>query len=326
MEATALSASLVLGAIGAWFISVFAGVLRLVDVPNERSSHRAVTPKGGGVGIAGGFLVASVMAGLSAHMWLPLLVMAGLALLGDWIELSPKVRLPAQLFLGGLMVIGIGQVSPPGMLSVSLGLFWVVFIVGTANFYNFMDGINGIAGLTGGVGFGLLGLYLELAGAEASAIIVAEAVALACLGFLPFNMPKARVFMGDVGSILLGAAFAGLIYMESRTVLDFLCMVSFLFPFYADELTTMVVRLRDGENLTQPHRRHIYQLLANQKGIPHWQISVGYSLAQVLVGASIIALRSLGSTIVFTALVVYFAGFAFCGFLIRSSVEGGQEI
>jgi Fuc2NAc and GlcNAc transferase len=90
--------------------------------------------------------------------------------------------------------------------------------------------------------------------------------------------------MGDVGSILLGAVFAGLVYLASRTLLDFLCMASFLFPFYVDELTKMIVRLRVGENLTQPHRRHIYQLLANERQIPHWRVSAGYGFFQLLVG------------------------------------------
>ncbi len=80
--------------------------------------------------------------------------------------------------------------------------------------------------------------------------------------------------MGDVGSILLGAAFSALIYMEADSLMDFVCMASFLFPFYADELITMVVRLRDGENLILPHRRHIYQLLTNEHGLPHWLVAV----------------------------------------------------
>jgi len=72
--------------------------------------------------------------------------------------------------------------------------------------------------------------------------------------------------MGDIGSILLGSAFAGLIWLAAESLLDFVCMVLFLFPFYVDELTTVLVRLKDMESLTKPHRRHYYQLLANEKG------------------------------------------------------------
>jgi Fuc2NAc and GlcNAc transferase len=84
-------------------------------------------------------------------------------------------------------------------------------------------------------------------------------MSLSCIGFLPFNVPKAKVFMGDVGSILLGFIFSGMAVYLFNDVLDFICLSSFLFPFYADELTTMIVRLKDGENLTNAHRRHLYQ-------------------------------------------------------------------
>jgi Fuc2NAc and GlcNAc transferase len=156
-----------------------------------------------------------------------------------------------------------------------------VFIVGTVNYYNFMDGINGIAGITGVVGFGLLGWFAAVEGADPGIIALCVCLGLACLGFLPFNMPKARVFMGDVGSILLGFVFAGMVVWLSKSVLDFLCLANFLFPFYADELTTLVVRLKDGDKLTKPHRKHLYQLLANERGIAHWKESVGYGVLQL---------------------------------------------
>ena len=81
--------------------------------------------------------------------------------------------------------------------------------VGTANYYNFMDGINGIAGITGLLGFALLAAYVNLIEGSASVKDVAVCLSIACLVFLPLNMPKARVFMGDIGSILLGSAFVG---------------------------------------------------------------------------------------------------------------------
>jgi Fuc2NAc and GlcNAc transferase len=147
-----------------------------------------------------------------------------------------------------------------------------------------MDGINGIAGITGVVGFGLVAVFAGLSGTNEAYLILALCMMLACLGFLPFNMPKARVFMGDVGSILLGFVYAGLVVGFSHSLNDFVVLCLFLFPFYADELTTEYVRLRDGENLLKPHRRHIYQLLANEMEIAHWKVSVGYGVLQVVVG------------------------------------------
>ena len=94
--------------------------------------------------------------------------------------------------------------------------------------------------------------------------------------------------MGDVGSILLGFIFAAIVISLSRNIIDFICLSSFLFPFYADEFTTELKRLMDGEKIWLPHRKHFYQLLANEYAIPHWKISLGYGVAQLLVGISIL--------------------------------------
>ncbi|NIM03667.1 UDP-N-acetylmuramyl pentapeptide phosphotransferase, partial [bacterium] len=89
------------------------------------------------------------------------------------------------------------------------------------------------------VGFGLLALSSFLSEGGKSFAVLSTCIFLSCLGFLPFNMPNAKVFMGDVGSILLGFVFAGMVIFLSKDFLDFICLASFLFPFYADELSTM---------------------------------------------------------------------------------------
>jgi Fuc2NAc and GlcNAc transferase len=137
-------------------------------------------------------------------------------------------------------------------------------------------------------------------------------------------MPKARVFMGDVGSILLGFVFAGMVVWLSKSLLDFICLAAFLFPFYADELTTMGVRIRDGENLLRPHRRHLYQLLANEKGISHWKVSLSYCLLQLSVGCSILLLKSYGILPVFLFLGLCYLGFILVDFRVRLSLKGIQ--
>ncbi len=127
--------------------------------------------------------------------------------------------------------------------------------------------------------------------------------------------------MGDVGSILLGFVFAGMVVWLSKSLLDFVCLTAFLFPFYADELTTMVVRLRDGESLLNPHRRHLYQLLANEYEIPHWKVSVGYGFTQLLIGISILLIKDIGNMAVISTLAFYFCGFIMLSFLIRKKIE-----
>ena len=199
--------------------------------------------------------------------------------------------------------------------------FRTVFIVGTANYYNFMDGINGIAGITGLLGFALLAAYVNLIEGSAAIKGLAVCLSLACLGFLPLNMPKARVFMGDIGSILLGSAFAGLIWLAAESVLDFVCMASFLFPFYVDELTTVIIRLKDGENLTKPHRRHYYQLLTNEKGIAHWKVSLGYGVFQLVVGISVLMARASGLVAVLVVLAGWLLAFGAESCRLRKQTE-----
>jgi Fuc2NAc and GlcNAc transferase len=314
--------AVVLGALGAFIVSRIGWRLRLVDQPTARSSHSRATPKGGGVGMAAAFLVTSVVLDMPIAFWLPLGVMAGLSLRGDQVEISPKLRLPAQFVLIGILVMGTGGGISQGIPRIFMVLFWIIFIVGTANFYNFMDGINGIAGISGAVGFGLLAFDTYKDQPEVG--LLTACMALACLGFLPFNLPRARVFMGDVGSILLGAVFAGLVFLASHTLLDFLCMASFLFPFYVDELTTMIFRLRAGENLTQPHRRHIYQLLANERQIPHWRISAGYGFFQLLVGVSVLFAKTFGVAVVLAVLASWFVLFVLGGYFVRGMHSCGN--
>lgn len=327
-------ASFTFGGAGAWSVAKYGSRLGLMDIPNERSSHEISIPipKGGGIGILAAFILASLFLEIPLTFWLSATFLALFSFFGDKVDLSPKLRLPVQ-FIAALFLL-----TPPLFSGLFTGCYLLttdhslltttffllppsVFIVGTANYYNFMDGINGIAGITGGVAFGLIALFGVLSGANDSLIILAGCMGFACLGFLPFNMPKARVFMGDVGSILLGFVFAGMVVWLSRSFLDFVCLASFLFPFYADELTTMVVRLKDGENLTRPHRRHLYQLLANERGIAHWKVSGVYGVLQLIIGLSVLAIRPLGIVAILFLLGAYFGGFTLVSYNTRLKVD-----
>lgn len=292
-----------------------------MDCPSPRSSHSDPTPRGGGTGILAAFLLSATATGISMTFWLPISVLSVLAFWGDQIDLSPKFRLYAQLLLMGILVVGFGHQPCNPLWFLPWALFWTVFIAGTANVYNFMDGINGMSGITGFLGFGLLAVYLFLNGEQSQLWIIPLCISFSCLGFLPLNLPKAKIFMGDIGSILLGSVFASFIFLGSATCLDFLCMASFLFPFYADALTTMLIRLKDGENLTRPHRRHIYQILANEKGIEHWKISLGFGLLQLVVSTSAILVKPYGAIAVFSLLLICFITFTSLSFWLRSFRE-----
>ena len=301
--------AILLSATGAWLVSKYGRRFNLLDHPNDRSSHQMVTPRGGGVGILAGFTIAAIALRLPVTLWAPVAILSAISFCSDRFEIAPMYRLLFQFAAGIIVLMGLwngnslfspGYVMLPGLL---------IFIVATVNYYNFMDGINGIAGITGVVSFGLLSFYSFSSGNTSAILILSICMALGCLGFLPFNIPKARVFMGDVGSILLGFVFAVLVILLSKSLLDFVCLASFLFPFYADELTTELVRLKHGEKLWRPHRRHLYQLLANEYGIPHWKVSLGYGLGQLLVGISVLFFVNLGLLPVLLMIFLYFCIF-----------------
>jgi Fuc2NAc and GlcNAc transferase len=265
-------------------------------------------------------LLASIGVGMPRLYWLPAGILSFVSFLGDKFDFSVKVRLVFQFTAASVVVAGTGllDLSPKSVmiLFVPTG----IFIVCTANIYNFMDGIDGIAAITGVVGFGLVASYSFVSNDEAAFAVLSVCILMSCLGFLPFNLPRARVFMGDAGSVLLGFGFAGLVVMLSRNVLDFICLASFLFPFYADELNTMTLRIKNGENLLCAHRKHIYQLLANEKAIPHWKVSLGYGVFQTFVGLSVLGVKPLGLFAVVLVLAVWFSGFFFFSSFVRRSV------
>ena len=315
---------LILGGAGAWFVLRWGQALDLLDISNGRSSHAGVVPKGSGLGILGAFFISSLILNIPASFWLSATFLALFSLLGDKVELSPKFRLSVQFIAAIIIVLPLllsdsfTDLSP--LTSVLCFFFLSVFIVGTANFYNFMDGINGIAGITGIIAFGLLSWFAVSEGADSQIIDLSLCVTFACVGFLPFNFPNAKVFMGDVGSILLGFVFAGMVVLISKDMLDFICYCALIFPFYADELTTMAFRLKNGENMLRPHRSHIYQHLANELGISHWKISIVYGFSQLIIGVSVWLIKPFGILPVIVILLVFFMIFIFVNFMVRRRV------
>ena len=322
-------ASLALGGASAWLVVRWGSGFGLLDKANNRSSHKGVVPKGGGIGILAAFLLASWVLGLPVLFWVCAGLVSLLSLYGDCREISPKVRLGIQLLGSVGLLFGLFYWEGRGISVYLLIPFFAVFIAGTANYYNFMDGINGIAGITGIIAFGLMALFVALSGGHDFFIILSGCMGLACMGFLPFNMPKARVFMGDVGSVMLGFVYAGMVVGLSYSLNDFMVLCAFLFPFYADELTTLYARIKENGRreagawkkmagmLARPHRRHLYQLLANEMGIDHWKVSTGYGVLQILVGIGALALRGYGNLAIVIFLGCCFAGFAAVSCFVR---------
>jgi len=294
MMSLLLPIAALLGWGGAFLVARHGQRVGLLDHPNARSSHLRPTPKGGGIGILAAVGMAGIMLEVPWYAWVPAVMVATFSIGADLRDIAPSTRLKMH-FLAAFVFLIAHAVSTPDNWNVLLLIVpWAIFVAGTENIYNFMDGINGIAGLSGVVGFSLLALFLARFRASGDAVLLYCLLAAACAGFLPLNFPRARVFMGDVGSILLGFLFACGVVMAGHSVQDFMCAASFLFPFYADEITTMFVRLRNGENLTTAHRRHVYQLLVNEMEYPHWKVAVGYGMTQAAVGAGSLLLVSRG--------------------------------
>lgn len=291
--------AIALGALGAFLVSRFGESLGLMDQPSERSSHSRPTPKGGGIGILVAFCLAAALGDFPLMGWLAVAGLSLASLIGDRMELSAKLRLTLQFAAAGIACGQIAKSFPDAIFWKSAGLVLGLivasfYVVATANIFNFMDGINGIAGITGTIAFGLLAWNGWLKGESYAWVLVAIALASACAGFLPLNIPRAKVFMGDVGSILLGFVFALFVVAWSRTLADLFMFVAFLFPFYADELVSLIPRLRDGDSLTKPHRRHVYQILVNQMGMPQWKTSLLYGAIQAAIAMAAIRIRPMG--------------------------------
>ncbi len=315
----------ILGSLGAWFIKRYGTILGYTDTPNVRSSHTVPTPKGGGVGIILSFFVAAVLTRQSLGFIVPVVIIAAIALYDDRHDIPARFRLLVQCIAACIIILSVTDhiLSPFYMPFL---FFSVVFLVGSANFYNFMDGINGIAGLTGCLAFGFMAVYLTANAQYSDLTVVAAALSVSCAGFLPFNVPKAKVFMGDVGSIPLGLIFATMVITLSTTLLDFICYAALLAPFYLDELSTMALRIRKRENLLTAHRTHLYQLLANECGIAHWKVTSLYGLIQIFFSAGVFYLREQGITIVLIFLVICAIVFIGISLLVRRRVKIRKQI
>jgi len=319
-----LTASICLGAVGAYLVSKYALVWGLIDYPLERSSHRIPTPRGGGIGIVGAFMVSALFLKLPISFWVPSVILSYCNYLDDKLGLTPKTRLLLQFTIAtSIIILNFQIISFPKFMGNPLLFlpFFLIFIVGTSNFFNFMDGINGIAGIIGIVAFGLLSAFANLYAERPDLALVSASISAACLGFLPFNLPRARVFMGDLGSIFLGFTYGVLAIILVRNVSDLLTIVSFLFVFYADAITTIYIRWQRRECIFNPHRCHLYQLLANEMGFPHSKVALIYGTIQLILGLLMLAIYKTHPLIQVSLLVLIGIIYCILSFFVRRFVS-----
>ena len=270
---------------------------RVMDMPNHRSAHAAPTPRGGGVGIVVGFLLGiSVLYGFAtfsrlADPYFRGVIMASIAIavvgfiddLRDWpftVKLAAQVAAALAAVGSGLYVEAfhaplIGTIDIGWPAGAAITVAWILF---ATNAMNFIDGLNGLAAGTAlvasvflaGIGAAQGGWFVYFA-----ALLLAAGIT----GFLPFNFPRAQIFMGDVGSQFCGFVLAVLGVAASRfdkVDLSFLLVPMLLSGVLYDVTYTLARRALAGERLTEAHRGHLYQVAqrsgmdARLVALAHW--------------------------------------------------------
>jgi UDP-N-acetylmuramyl pentapeptide phosphotransferase/UDP-N-acetylglucosamine-1-phosphate transferase len=287
MDAAWLPVAAAVAAVSAMFTAAWIGVARrwqVQDLPGQRRLHSTPTPRGGGIAIALAWLPvlfactrsAGAPAGAAWFGWL-VLAFAALGLADD---LGARLGAAGKLLLQGLLAFGLVRALCVGA-SPSPWLLLGATFAGTAlvNAWNFMDGSNGMVALQTAVISVALGLWPGQAPVVAYASF---ALAAACLGFLPFNLPRARVFLGDVGSHVLGAAvFLLLGWSLQAGCLSWLQALLLCTPFLLDCGLTLARRILRGRRFWQAHREHLFQY-AVRKGHSHARVALAYALATAL--------------------------------------------
>lgn len=258
----------------------------IIDKPNERSSHHKPVLRGGGIIFLIGIWIYAAASHFSYPYFLAgLTLIAAVSFLDDIHSLPRKIRLATHI-ISILLILW-------QLHLITLENWWLVLLllivgVGMVNIYNFMDGINGI---TGGYSMAvLLPLwYLNQSLSFVDDRLIAIAV-VSDLVFCFFNFrTKARCFAGDIGSMSMAFIIAFLLAKLIMVTLDFTYLL-FLGLYGIDAGLTIVHRLLLHENIGTAHRKHCYQLLANEAKIPHTSIALAYSLLQLSISVGLLLL------------------------------------
>lgn len=273
----------------------------IIDKPNHRSAHTEITLRGGGIVFPIAFLLFFITSTWGKLVHLPLhaqaaenqnellfliglLLLCTISFLDDLYDLSSKIRIVFHIISVSFLLAFLNAFV---MLPIWAIPVLYILIIGILNAYNFMDGINGITGLYSLVT--LLSLFYVnqnmVSFVDRDFIIYPV---LACLVFLFFNFrKKAKCFMGDIGSMGIAfwvVALIGLLMMKTGEIK----WILFLAVYGVEVISTILERLKLKENIFEAHRRHLYQLLANEKKISHLIVSTLYAAVQLIINAVVI--------------------------------------
>lgn len=279
-----------------------ADKLNIIDKPNERSSHNSLVIRGGGIIFLFSAWLWSAFFGFNYPWFLAgLTIVCGISLWDDIHSLPDSVRLIAQFTAMFMMFADLGMINLENWWMIAPAL---IVCVGIINAYNFMDGINGItSGYSLIVLLPLIILNHSIHFIEMSYLIVA---AIACVVFSYFNFRskgKAKCFAGDVGSI--GIAFIVLLPL-GKLILQTgdLTYILLLVVYGVDTILTICHRIMLHENLGQAHRKHAFQIMANELKIPHEIVSLGYMILQLIISLGLIYLSRMHWVYFFVAVII----------------------
>jgi UDP-N-acetylmuramyl pentapeptide phosphotransferase/UDP-N-acetylglucosamine-1-phosphate transferase len=281
-----------------YFIRHYALRKKLLSIPNERSLHVNPTPVGGGLAIVSTWYIGISFLFfyeiIEQNLYYALLcgiLLTVVSLIDDIIGLRPVIRLVIQfivatgafIFLGGLR-----QFISPGIEIRYMIFFYPVIITGMVwfiNLFNFMDGVDGFASIEAII----ICLVLFFLSGSTINLLLAGCIA----GFLFWNWPKAKIFMGDVGSTQLGFILVVLgIYFHNTLQFSILNWIMITSPFWFDATLTLYRRWRNGEKLGEAHRKHAYQRIV-QSGFSHLKVDVYLMLLNVFVIVMILIYREI---------------------------------
>lgn len=250
-----------------------------LDLPNERSSHTVPTPRVGGlaivltwyIGLIGFFYYGLI----SAYLFYALMCGALLAIISfidDLIEIKPVIRLIVHFVVVISAFVFLNGIRPFILPHIEINYLYITYplaIIGMVwfiNLYNFMDGINGFASIEAIT----IALFMYFFTFNAVNLLLVVAV----LGFLFWNWPKAKIFMGDVGSTQLGFVLVVLgIYFHNEFQFSIVNWIMLAIPFWFDATFTLYRRWRNKEKLSVGHRKHVYQRIV-QSGYSHFQVGL----------------------------------------------------
>ena len=270
----------------------FARARQLLDAPNERSSHTRPTPHGGGIAVVAAFFLGLLLAARLDGAWDQSLVMLAVAVLAltvlgavdDLRGLSVRLRLAMYSLVCLLVAVTLLQAVylENVWLHAALVLLAALAMLWSLNLYNFMDGIDGIAAMQAILACFFAALLSWGAERGNSYALFCLLFAAAHLGFLLWNFPPARLFLGDAGSVPTGFLLAALALLGAvQGQLNPLCWLVLLAAFVTDTSWTLMWRMGTGQSFTRPHRLHAYQRLSRHWG-SHLRVDVLVLIINVL--------------------------------------------